>query len=53
MNGNEARALIQIRMEQARDCLDAAQSLLELEKSNRTVVNRTYYAAFYAALALL
>jgi len=47
------RALIQIRLEQAEECLEAARSLLPMRKCSRSIVNRAYYAAFYAALALL
>ncbi|MEW5910606.1 MAG: HEPN domain-containing protein [Thermodesulfobacteriota bacterium] len=46
-------SIVQIRMEQAEECLEAARSLLTMKKCNRSVVNRAYYAAFYAALALL
>lgn len=48
----EMQALINYRLEQADEALYAAQLLLE-QGSYRTVVNRTYYAMFYATLALL
>lgn len=48
----EIQALISYRLEQADEALHAAQLLLE-QGSYRTVVNRTYYAMFYAILALL
>lgn len=49
----DAKYLIQARMQQARECLDDGHFLHQANRSNRTVVNRAYYAAFYAALALL
>lgn len=45
-------ALILYRLEQADESLDAAQILLEREKF-RPSVSRSYYAMFYAVLALL
>jgi uncharacterized protein (UPF0332 family) len=48
----EIRTLINYRVEQADEALDSAQSLLE-RGNYRTVVNRAYYAMFYAVLALL
>lgn len=53
MNSEEIQGLIRIRIEQSHDCLDAAHSLILHEKSNRAIVNRAYYAAFYSLLALL
>jgi len=47
------RTLIRYRLEEAREALDEARTLYEQEKSPRSVVNRSYYAMFYAALALL
>lgn len=47
------RTLIRYRLEQAREALDEAQTLYEQNKSPRGIVNRSYYAMFYAALALL
>jgi hypothetical protein len=40
-------------MEQARTALDDAQFLLDGERSPQSVINRSYYAMFYAVLALL
>jgi uncharacterized protein (UPF0332 family) len=48
----EIKALIRYRLEQADEALDSAQLLLE-RGNYRSVVNRTYYAMFYAILALL
>jgi uncharacterized protein (UPF0332 family) len=40
-------------MQQAEDSLDEARFLFEGHKSTRSVINRIYYAMFYAILALL
>lgn len=48
----EMQALISYRLEQADEALDSAQSLLD-RGNYRSVVNRAYYAMFYAVLALL
>ncbi|MBU1262566.1 HEPN domain-containing protein [bacterium] len=47
------KALIQYRLEQADDCLREAGCLLKEGMSLRAVMNRLYYAMFYAVLALL
>jgi uncharacterized protein (UPF0332 family) len=52
MTTENIRALVRSRLEQADEALGAAQILLE-RGSLRTVVNRSYYAMFYAVLALL
>ncbi len=49
---SELSALVQYRLEQASETLDAAQALLR-SAHLRDAVNRGYYAMFYAALALL
>ncbi len=41
------------RLHQAEESLDEARFLLEGGKSLRSVINRAYYAMFYAVLALL
>jgi len=46
-------ALVRTRMDQARETLDDARKLLDVGGSPRSIVNRAYYAAFYAALALM
>ena len=46
------RDLIQYRMERARQTLDTARLLRE-SADIASMVNRSYYAMFYAALALL
>lgn len=47
------QALIQYRMERAFQTLNAAQLLREQNADTASIVNRAYYAMFYAALALL
>ena len=46
------QALVAYRLEQADESLEAARTLLE-KKLIRPSVNRSYYAMFYAVLALL
>lgn len=53
MNQHHVRALVSRRMEQATECLEDGRYLLAANRGARTVVNRAYYAAFYAVLALL
>ena len=48
-----AKALIRYRMERARQTLNTAQILREQNADTASIVNRAYYAMFYAALALL
>lgn len=45
--------LSRYRIKQAEESLDEARFLLEGKKSPRSVINRAYYAMFYAILALL
>lgn len=47
------RELSRYRMRQAGESLDEARFLLSGGKSARSVINRAYYAMFYAVLALL
>ena len=49
----ESAALVQYRMEQADAALNDAKYLLDGNRSPQSVINRAYYAMFYAALALL
>jgi uncharacterized protein (UPF0332 family) len=49
----EIFSLINHRLEQARTALDDAQYLLEGNRSPQSIVNRSFYAMFYATLALL
>lgn len=41
------------RLQQAEESFDEAKYLLEGNKSPRSIINRIYYAMFYAILALL
>jgi len=50
---DEKIALIRYRLSQARDSLREADVLLREGMSYRSVMNRLYYAMFYALLALL
>lgn len=45
--------LIGYRLRQARECIQEADVLQQSGMSGRSVVNRLYYAMFYAVLALL
>jgi len=47
------KALIQYRMERAHETLDDARALFKQDRTPASIVNRAYYAMFYAALALL
>lgn len=53
MMAEEIRSIVQLRIGQADETLRDAQLLFEQGGSARSVVNRAYYAAFYAVLALL
>lgn len=53
MKEREIADLIRHRMEQAQTALDDAAFLLNGNRSPQSVVNRSYYAMFYAVLALL
>lgn len=46
-------ALIRYRLKQARDSIAEAKLLLKEGMSQRSIMNRLYYALFYAVLALL
>lgn len=47
------KALIEYRLTQARDSIREADVLSQSGMSRRSVMNRLYYAMFYAVLALL
>ena len=49
----DLQALIEYRLTQASESLEEARVLLEGGMSFRSVMNRLYYAMFYAVLALL
>ncbi len=50
---SEKTSLIRYRLEQARESIKEADVLLTAGMSLRSVMNRLYYAMFYAVLALL
>jgi len=53
MSRKDVIALVKYRLEQAQTALEDGKYLLEGERSPQSIVNRAYYAIFYAALALL
>lgn len=53
MKDDEIATLIKYRLEQAQTALNDAKFLLDGNRSPQSIVNRAYYAMFYAALALL
>ncbi|MBI4832800.1 MAG: HEPN domain-containing protein [Candidatus Lindowbacteria bacterium] len=53
MKEEDIAALINYRLTQANTSLDDAKYLLDGSRSPQSVVNRSYYAMFYAALALM
>jgi uncharacterized protein (UPF0332 family) len=53
MNGEKQSDLIIYRLEQAQSALDDAKYLLDGKRSPQSIINRSFYAMFYAALALL
>lgn len=53
MRSDEVSHLVAYRLEQAQVALDDAKFLLGGNRSPQSVINRAYYAMFYAVLALL
>jgi uncharacterized protein (UPF0332 family) len=53
MTDTEMEDAVTGRLNQAQTALDDAKFLLDGGRSTQSVVNRAYYAMFYAALALL
>ena len=54
MTASEKKAeLARYRIKQAEESLEEAEFLLSGKKSPRSIINRAYYAMFYAVLALL
>lgn len=53
MKNAEISKLIRYRLEQAQVALDDARFLLDGKRSPQSIINRSYYAMFYATLALL
>jgi uncharacterized protein (UPF0332 family) len=50
---DEVGAIIQYRLKQAQIALEDAKFLFDGQRSAQSIINRSYYAMFYAALALL
>jgi len=53
VSNDQKLSLIKYRLEQANESLEDARFLLQNNRSSVSVVNRAYYAAFYAVLSLL
>ena len=50
---DQVKTLIAYRLQQARAALDDAKCLMDAARTPSSIINRSYYAMFYAALALL
>lgn len=53
MKEADVATLVQYRLREARSALKDADCLMQAQGSTQGIVNRLYYAMFYAALALL
>lgn len=53
MRDADVETLVSHRLEQARTAIEDAKFLLEGDRSPGSIINRSYYAMFYATLALL
>jgi len=53
LKNDDINTLIKYRLDQAQTALDDAEFLYQGQRSSQSIVNRAYYAMFYAALALL
>lgn len=53
MKDDDILVLIRHRLNQAEESLKDAKVLLDANRSPRSIINRSYYAMFYAVLALL
>jgi uncharacterized protein (UPF0332 family) len=53
MISENTKTLIRYRMSQAEESLTDAEILIQAQRTPRSIINRCYYAMFYAALALL
>ncbi len=53
MKDDDRLVLVRRRLEQAQTALDDAEFLLDSGRSSQSIINRSYYAMFYAVLALL
>jgi uncharacterized protein len=52
VNSGDVRILVEYRMAEARTALADAEFLATSNRSSQSIVNRAYYAMFYAVLAL-
>ena len=53
MNPEDIKSLVKYRLEQAEAAIRDARVLLDSDCTPGSVINRSYYAMFYAALAVL
>lgn len=53
MKAEQIAELVKLRLEQARSTLNDARVLADGGGTPKSIINRAYYAMFYAALALL
>jgi len=53
MKDDDILVLTRHRLDQAEESLKDAKVLLDANRSPRSIINRSYYAMFYAVLALL
>lgn len=52
MNPDDVKVLVEYRMKESRTALADAEFLASSNRSSQSIVNRAYYAMFYAVLAL-
>ena len=53
MKNSDVKQLVRYRLEQAKEAIEDAHVLIDAQRSAISIVNRAYYAMFYAVLALL
>jgi uncharacterized protein len=53
MKNDDIKILVKHRLDQANICIQDAKYLLDGNRSSQSVVNRCYYAMYYAVVALL
>jgi hypothetical protein len=53
VSAEEIELLVKHRLRQARETLGDAKYLIDGKRSPQSIINRSYYAMFYATLALL
>lgn len=49
---NHKETLINYRLKQAKETIDEIEKMIDAKFSGRSIINRTYYAMFYAIVAL-